>query len=463
VGRVSPDEARYTILREKAPAGMVVDGALEFREADELTWLPEDLHVDRLYLQGCVKVHLLPEGLRCRDLVIWDSPIASVPESVRVSETLVIGRSAILRLIPAAVTAGPLCLLSLCGCAQLESLPAGIRVSGELDVSDCPQLAALPDDLQVSGELAVRGCTQLERLPVGLRLRKLDALGCANLRELPGDLQVSDDLVLTNCASLESLPEGLSSRALYLNGCVSLRSLPDGLHAQELYLARCAALAAWPQGGLPSTLRRLDISGCTSLTDWPTTGPAVMKRLDMRGCARLRSLPRWLRQVDELDLGDCPNLRELPEGLRVTGWMDIAGTPLRALPPSARGFRLRWRGVAVAGRVALHPATIQASEVLKEANAEVRRVMLERMGYQRFLAEAQAETLDEDRDPGGPRQLLRVDLPNDEPLVCLSVRDPSTGRQYLLRVPPQMCGCRQAAAWIAGFDNPDDYTPVAET
>jgi hypothetical protein len=61
------------------------------------------------------------------------------------------------------------------------------------------------------------------------------------------------------------------------------------------------------------------------------------------------------------------------------------------------------------------------------------------------------------------RQLLRVLLPNDEPLICLSVIDPSTGRQYILRVPPNMETCHQAAAWIAGFDNPDDYHPLVET
>jgi hypothetical protein len=59
--------------------------------------------------------------------------------------------------------------------------------------------------------------------------------------------------------------------------------------------------------------------------------------------------------------------------------------------------------------------------------------------------------------------LLQVEIPDDEPLVCLSVRDPSTGRQYLLRVPPTIGRCDEAAAWIAGFDNPDDYHPIAET
>jgi len=42
-------------------------------------------------------------------------------------------------------------------------------------------------------------------------------------------------------------------------------------------------------------------------------------------------------------------------------------------------------------------------------------------------------------------------------------RCPSTGRKYLLRVPPHIADCRAAAAWLAGFNNPDEYRPVQET
>ena len=47
--------------------------------------------------------------------------------------------------------------------------------------------------------------------------------------------------------------------------------------------------------------------------------------------------------------------------------------------------------------------------------------------------------------------------------LCRPFPVPATGRRYVLRVPPQTRTCRQAAAWIAGFDNPDDYQPLAET
>jgi hypothetical protein len=125
--------------------------------------------------------------------------------------------------------------------------------------------------------------------------------------------------------------------------------------------------------------------------------------------------------------------------------------------------QLRWRGVIVDERIAFYPETITAQQILEERNVERRRVLLERLGYERFLLEAQVQVLSQDQDAGGERRLLHVPLQNDEPLVCLEVRCPSTDRRYLIRVPPTMCQCHQAAAWIAGFDNPDHYRPLIET
>ena len=56
-----------------------------------------------------------------------------------------------------------------------------------------------------------------------------------------------------------------------------------------------------------------------------------------------------------------------------------------------------------------------------------------------------------------------ITIPQDEDLVVLSVSCHSTGRKYVIRVPPRTQTCHQAAAWIAGFDNPDDYKPTLET
>ena len=114
-------------------------------------------------------------------------------------------------------------------------------------------------------------------------------------------------------------------------------------------------------------------------------------------------------------------------------------------------------------KIALEPETITAAQVLAEKNAELRRVMMERMGYLRFSREVGATELDQDTDAGGMRQLLKIEMDDDEPLVGLACRCPSTDRQYFLRVPPNMETCHQAAAWMAGFDDPSRYRPLIET
>jgi hypothetical protein len=157
------------------------------------------------------------------------------------------------------------------------------------------------------------------------------------------------------------------------------------------------------------------------------------------------------------------HLVELPSNLAVDS-LDLSGcTALKALPPGLRARRINVNGVPIDARIAFQPETITVAEVLAESNAELRRVLLERMGYDAFLNQVAATTLDRDRDLGGERRLLKVDLAGDEPLVCIAVICPSTGRRYLIRVPPSMRTCRQAAAWIAGFDNPNDYHPIIET
>ncbi len=260
---------------------------------------------------------------------------------------------------------------------------------------------------------------------------------------------------------IEELPQGITVQfGLDLRGCHHLKRLPQGLKVGSLNVRDCPALETLPEGMETSFL---DISDCPQLEQWPVSGSLRVGRLRARNCLGLRSLPSWLGRLSQLDLAGCTPITELPEGLEVASWIDIADTSIQSLPDSLHGVGIRWRGVAIDERIAFRPEEITAEEVLSEQNAELRRVKLERMGFERFLSESEPELLDSDSDPGGERKLLRVELEDDEPLVCVSVNCPSTGRHYLLRVPPAMTSCRQAIAWTAGFDNPNDYEPLIET
>jgi len=276
-------------------------------------------------------------------------------------------------------------------------------------------------------------------VPPGLRFYELNLTGTA-IECLPDDIQVDYRLDLSQCHKLTTLPRGLKVGSLVLRECTSLCALPEGLDV-------CF----------------LDIEGCSQLASWPTQASIRIGRLIARGCTKLTTLPIGLRRIAQLDLRDCVGIQELPEGLEVTSWIDIAGTGLSRLPDSMHNVRIRWGRVLIDQRIAFHPETLTADEIVAERNAERRRVMLERFGFDRFMREAAAEVIDQDQDAGGLRQLLRVPLEDDEDMVCVSVRCPSTGRHYIIRVPPGMQTCRQAVAWTAGFDNPDDYDPLVET
>jgi hypothetical protein len=276
-------------------------------------------------------------------------------------------------------------------------------------------------------------------LPSGLGCYSLSLRGQPIVTLRP-DLQVEFKLDLTDCYQLTELPANLKVSTLILTNCTRLTSLPEGLQTNFLQL-----------------------DGCSSLRHWPASAQVVHGWVRARGCSELERLPSNLGPLASLDLRNCRRITDIPPETQIRSWIDIGGTQITSLPETLNGILLRWRGVPVTAQIAFFPETLKGSQILAERNAELRRVMIERVGFEKFLGEVKAEVLDTDRDRGGERKLLRVSLENDEPIVIVSIHCPSTGRQYLVRVPPGMMTCHQAVAWTAGFENPDDYAPVEET
>jgi hypothetical protein len=335
-------------------------------------------------------------------------------------------------------------------------LPAGLKAH-HLKIAAGQRPVELPDDLDVD-LLDISGCSRVRSLPRGLRVRVLLANN-SGLTKLPTALRCFE-LHAANTA-ITSLPDGfVAENRLVLSGCNSLTKLPNDLKVGSLNLSGCTVLASLPEG---LDVWFLDLQGCTTLTDWPRRAAIHTGRLNLRGCTGITHLPEYITRLATLDIGGCTSLTELPEGLEITGWLDVANSGLLYLPDSLACVSLRWRGVPVDGRIVFDPSSITVSEVLAESNAERRRVLLERVGYEKFFTEANPAIVDGDIDPGGPRRLLRMPMEGDEDLVCLEVNCPSTARKYLIRVPPTLSSCRDAAAWIAGFDDANDYQPLIET
>ncbi|CAL9657399.1 hypothetical protein SUDANB145_06834 [Streptomyces sp. enrichment culture] len=143
------------------------------------------------------------------------------------------------------------------------------------------------------------------------------------------------------------------------------------------------------------------------------------------------------------------------------GRLDRGDGPALAFPD---GFALyAWRGMPVPADFLAELPTLTPERIRTEENAELRRVMLEHYGYDRYLADSGARPLD--RDETGV--LWRIDLEDDEPVVMVEVLNSTpepdgTRRTYWLRVPPTTRTAKEGVAWTFGL-RPEVYAPVRET
>ena len=98
---------------------------------------------------------------------------------------------------------------------------------------------------------------------------------------------------------------------------------------------------------------------------------------------------------------------------------------------------------------------IQASDITSCRNQEIKQKALKVFGYDKFAEAVGAEVLHED----GEDRLIRIN--GDRDLVFVSVKDSSTDRRYLLRVPPNMKRTREAIAWTFNMQE-KEYNPTQE-
>jgi hypothetical protein len=163
----------------------------------------------------------------------------------------------------------------------------------------------------------------------------------------------------------------------------------------------------------------------------------------------------------------------------------VSGMAIRY--PSGWGL-YRWHGVEVPRDVIEVPQDITCARIDQESNAEVRRVMIERYGAERYLLDSGAKVVQ--RDNAG--LLYRKELSDDEPVVMVRVLNStpepdgvmsreeaiatfgeaaraavdapegSRFKAYMLRVPPDIRTAQEAVAWTFGLDA-NEYLPELET
>jgi diguanylate cyclase (GGDEF)-like protein len=103
----------------------------------------------------------------------------------------------------------------------------------------------------------------------------------------------------------------------------------------------------------------------------------------------------------------------------------------------------------------LHPSQWQPQWLLKEDNTELRRVLIQGIGYSRICQELQATKLDSWQE----YTLLKIDNKVDvEPIYLLKMACPSTGHIHALRVPPNMKSAREAIRWVNWEIDPEEFS-----
>ncbi|HEY9759143.1 MAG TPA: hypothetical protein V6C97_28510 [Oculatellaceae cyanobacterium] len=128
------------------------------------------------------------------------------------------------------------------------------------------------------------------------------------------------------------------------------------------------------------------------------------------------------------------------------------------------GYRLySWHGTTVGRLIIEQPEGIKVEHIIKEWNAEIRRVMIDRYGSSRFIIDCGATEVH--RDECGV--LYRKEFTNDEALVMVKVINSTpepdgSFKEYFLRVPPIMTTAREAVAWTFDMD-PHEYSPQQQT
>ncbi len=453
------------------PANLTVNGVFDLRQCQRLRRIGEGLRVYGDLLIGgrlpgpapwlerwsADEQHTHPLQRLSRDIYV---PLRALPNDAEIDGDLILRRAPF-----------------------LSELPAGFRVNGGIMIVDCPNLTQLPDNLDLHGDLILISCPKLKALPVNLKVHNLTVLDCG-ITALPKGLSVKGKVRLQRCRDLVdisvlSLAQERWIRTLIVQECpkvilpkwLSVRGtlILDKLMHKEIHTQfRCRLLQFKNMSRLKAVTtafhvkERVTFRHCPALRSLPTQGGRA-DRLELIDCTAITTLPSKLNVNGTIDLTGCTRFTAFPADMVFEGNLNVSETALTTLPSGMKQCRVIWRDHHIPQRYYFEFDKVDPLEILREANAEVRRLVFEKMGAKTFFAGAPHRVLDQDRDTGGVRRLLSFQLSANRTLMFLHCFCPSTGRQYLLGLPPTIRTCHQGAAWLAGFDNPDDYKPTQET
>ena len=103
--------------------------------------------------------------------------------------------------------------------------------------------------------------------------------------------------------------------------------------------------------------------------------------------------------------------------------------------------------VAVTEQIVMKPETLTLKQIKNEENAEIKRLMIERYGFELYLAEVDAKLLDRrTNDIEGTKELL-YEAEDMRFLLCIC---PSTGKEFCLECRDDINTCAEAQDYLSG-------------
>jgi leucine-rich repeat protein SHOC2 len=294
------------------------------------------------------------------------------------------------------------------------------------------------------------GCNQLEILPKSLaKLTNLQEvhLGNNTLTSVPEPISKINNLISLDLCSnnLRIIPVwiGKLTQLQYLNlNNNELTSLPSSISKLKqlisLYLSD-NNLASFPKSICKLINLELLVIHKNQLTSLPDEiGQLVNLRSLYLNSNQLTTLPDSLERLINLTslalnnnpLNDLSILQFLPK-LETVWFLDVQ------LP------RRYWTRLS----------EWQAKWLLDEDNSEIRKLLIQRIGYERICQELDVKTIDYWRE----YSLIKIDSIDIKPIVLLKMTCPSTGHIHILRVPPRMKNAQAAITWVNHGIHPDEF------
>ncbi len=194
------------------------------------------------------------------------------------------------------------------------------------------------------------------------------------------------------------------------------------------------------------------------------------------GCA-------YERACELMQLNRIPRLSTLDQAIRAGGWWwpfedvcIVMDNPLEFHVDVGRrlhnpdGPALRFRDgftlSAIWGRLVPEMVIANqfcANDIDAAQNSEVRSIMIDKYGLERYMTESGAEEIQRDECGILYRKSFNLEEPVMSVQVTNSTESPDGGfRAYWLRVPPHITSAREGVAWSFGLEK-DEYDPTQQT